>query len=143
MISTRGRAGSGGWANLAQPPQAPELTASDLESVQRLAAASARDDGYRKPLAALCNMIRRDAAGKILGAVTPRELSAKLTAGLPPASYDRIRAPAALGIFNSISAQFRMPYYWALTPAKQEQFNRSIEALPKWNEGAIQRSGPK
>src|SRR6185503_18712307 len=34
--------GSGGWAKLAQPPGAPEQTATDLESVQRLAAAGAR-----------------------------------------------------------------------------------------------------
>ena len=38
--------GSGGWAKIPQPPRAPAFTATDLESVQRLAAASARDDGY-------------------------------------------------------------------------------------------------
>ena len=130
--------GSAGWAKLPQPPQSPELTATDLESVQRLAAASARDDGYRKPLAAICNMIRRDASGKILGAVTPPEISGKLLAGLQPAEYGRIQAPA-LGIFNDISGQFRMPYYSALNSAEQEEFNRSIDALSKWNEGAIQR----
>jgi hypothetical protein len=32
-----------------------------------------------------------------------------------------------------------MPYYWALKSAKQEEFNRSIDALSKWTEGAIQR----
>ena len=31
--------GSGGWATLPQPPPAPELTAADVESVQRLSAA--------------------------------------------------------------------------------------------------------
>ena len=35
----------------------PDQPAVDLESVQRIAAALARDDGYRKPLAAVCNMI--------------------------------------------------------------------------------------
>jgi non-heme chloroperoxidase len=130
--------GSGGWAKLPQPPGAPEITATDLESVQRLAAESARDDGYRKPLAAICNMVRMDASGRILGPITPPEISSKLLAGLQPAAYDRIEAPA-LGIFNHISTQFRMPYYGALTSAKQEEFNRSIDALSKWNEGAIQR----
>ncbi len=130
--------GSGGWAKLPQPPGSPELAATDLESVQRLAAASARDDGFRKPLAAICNMIRRDASGKILGPVTPPEISGKLLAGLQPAAYGRIQAPA-LGIFNDISAQFRMPYYSALNSAEQEEFDRSIDALSKWNEGAIQR----
>ena len=130
--------GSGGWAVIPQPPGAPTPTATDLKSVQRLAAAFARDDGYRKPLAAICNMIRLDASGRILGPITPPEISSKLLAGLQPAAYGRIRAPA-LGIFNHISTPYRMPYYWALTPAKQEEFNHSIGALSKWNEGAIQR----
>ena len=132
--------GSGGWAKIPQPPPGPELTATDLESVQRLAAESARDDGYRKPLAAICNMIRTNASGRILGPITPPEISGKLLAGLQPAAYGRIQAPA-LGIFNRISTQFRMPYYWALKSANQEEFNRSIDALSKWTGGAIQRFG--
>ena len=130
--------GSGGWAKIPQPPRAPEATATDLESVQRLAAASARDDGYRKPLAAICNMVRILASGRILGPITPPEISGKLVAGIQPAAYDRIQAPA-LGIFNSISTEYRMPYYWALSRAEQEKFRRSIDALSKWNERAIQR----
>jgi len=130
--------GSGGWAKLAQPPTAPELTASDLVSVQRVAAASARDDGYRKPLAAYCNMAQRSADGTVLGAVTPPEISAKLLAGVQPAAYDRIRVPA-LGIFNRITPPYRAPYYWSLKPAEQAQWDRSIAALAKWTAGAIQR----
>src|SRR5262249_36315609 len=41
--------GSREWANLPQPPSAPEYTPGDLESVHRLAAAFARFEGYRKP----------------------------------------------------------------------------------------------
>jgi non-heme chloroperoxidase len=130
--------GSGGWATLPQPPPAPANTPGDLESVQRLAAASALEDGYRKPLAALCNMIRTDPSGRVLGAITPPEIYSKIHAGLQPAEYDRIKAPA-LGIFNKITPQFRMPYYWYLEPAQQEEFNRSIKSLSKWVEGAIQR----
>lgn len=130
--------GSGGWAKLPQPPGSPEPTATDLESVQRLAAASVRDDGYRKPLAAYCNMVRRDASGRVVGAVTPPEILAKLKAGLQPAAYDRIRAPT-LGIFNRITPPYRMPYYWSLKPAHQAEFDRNIAALAKWTDGAIQR----
>ena len=130
--------GSGGWATLPQPPPAPEYTPEDLESVQRLAAAFARFDGYRRPLAAICNMIRTDPSGKVLGAITPPEISGKIHAGLQPAEYDRIQAPA-LGILNRITPQYRMPYYWYLDPAKQEEFNRSVKSLSKWIEGAIQR----
>jgi len=32
-----------------------------------------------------------------------------------------------------------LPYYWYLDPATQEKFDRSIESLAKWIEGAIQR----
>lgn len=130
--------GSGGWAKLPQPPLAPELGPTDLESVQRFAAASARDDGYRRPLAAVCNMVRMDASGRIVGPITPPAISAKLLAGLEPAAYDRVRAPA-LGIFNKLSPQYRMSYYWALSPAKQQEFNRNIDALSTWTDGALQR----
>ncbi|HMF81425.1 MAG TPA: alpha/beta hydrolase, partial [Candidatus Acidoferrum sp.] len=98
--------GSGGWTSLPQPPPPPEETAADLESVQRFAAASVRDDGHRKPLAAICNMIRRDRSGRVIGAITPPEISSKIYEGLQPAEYDRIQAPA-LGIFNKITPQYR------------------------------------
>jgi hypothetical protein len=83
-------------------------------------------------------MIRTDPSGRVLGAITPPEISSKIHAGLQPAEYGRIQAPA-LGIFNRITPQFRMPYYWYLGPAKQAEFNRSIKSLSKWVEGAIQR----
>jgi pimeloyl-ACP methyl ester carboxylesterase len=130
--------GSGGWATLPQPPPPPADTAADLESVQRFAAASARFDGYRKPLAAICNMIRTDPSGRVIGAITPPEISSKIYEGLQPAEYDRIQA-SALGIFNRITPQYRLPYYWYLDSARQEEFNRNIESLAKWIEGAIQR----
>ena len=130
--------GSGGWATLPQPPPPRADTAADLESVQRFAAASARDDRYRKPLAAICNMIRTDPSGRVIGAITSPEISRKIYEGLQPAEYDRIKAPA-LGIFNKITTQYRLPYYWYLDSAKREEFNRDIESLAKWIEGAIQR----
>ena len=93
--------GSSGWAALPQPPLAPEQTPEELQSVQRLAAAFARSDGYRKPLAAVCNMIRTDPSGRVLGPITPPEIYSKVHAGLQPADYERIQAPA-LGIFSKI-----------------------------------------
>ena len=130
--------GSGGWTTLPQPPPPPADTVGDLESVQRFAAAQAHSDGYRKPLAAICNMIRTDATGRLIGPITPPEISKKIYEGLQPADYDRIQAPA-LGIFNKITPQYRLPYYWYLDSARQEEFNRNIESLAKWIEGAIQR----
>jgi pimeloyl-ACP methyl ester carboxylesterase len=130
--------GSDGWVTLPQPPPPPADTAADLKSVQRFAAALARSDGYRKPLAAICNMIRTDSSGRVVGAITPPEISSKIYEGLQPAEYDRIQAPA-LGMFNKITPQYRLPYYWYLDPATQEEFNRSIKSLATWVGGAIQR----
>src|SRR5262249_22406173 len=70
--------GWGGWATLPQPPPSPALAAADLNSLQRLAAANARSDGHRTPLAAISNMIRSDPSGKVVGPITPPEISKKL-----------------------------------------------------------------
>ena len=130
--------GSGGWVKLPQPPRAPELTRTDLESVQRLAAESARDDGFRRPLAATCDMIRTDPSGRVVGPTTPAAIPEQILAGLQPADYLRIRAPA-LGIFNRMSPRFRTPYYESLNPVEQDEFNRSVGALTKWVADATQR----
>lgn len=129
---------SGGWTTLPQPPPAPELTAADLESVPRLAAAWARSDGYRKPLTAICNIVRTDASGKVVDSISPPEISKKIVEGLQPAKYDRIRAPA-LGIFNAMTPRYRLPYYEDLDRTKQEDFDRSIKRLSEWTKAAIQR----
>jgi hypothetical protein len=73
-----------------------------------------------------------------VGAITPPEISSKIYEGLQPAEYDRIQAPG-LGIFNKITPQYRLPYYWYLGPAKQEEFKRNIKSLAEWVEGAIWR----
>ncbi len=132
--------GAGGWASIPQPPGGPELTAADLVSVQRVAAASARDDGFRRPLAATCNMVRTDpsARGRIVGPVTPPRIASAILAALQPADYHRIRVPT-LGIFNRISPQFRTPYYSSLDPSQQAVFASSIAALSPWTTAAIQR----
>jgi pimeloyl-ACP methyl ester carboxylesterase len=129
---------SGGWANLPQPPPAPELTPVDLQSVQYLAAALARSDGYRKPLAAICNAVQLDSSGRVVGPVTPPDIYKNILAGLKPAEYNRIQAPV-LGIFNRPSHQYRVPYYFDLDPATQEEFRRDIKALSKWTAGALRR----
>src|SRR5439155_1443113 len=100
--------------------------------------ASSTIDGCRKALASICNMSPTDPSGRIIGAITPPEISRTIYECLQPAEYDRIQAPA-LGIFNVITPQYRLPYYWYLDPARQEEFNRNIESLAKWIEGAIQR----
>lgn len=56
----------GGWSSLPQPPGPPDLTDADVVSVHRYAAADVRDNGYRKPLAAILNSIKTDASGKVV-----------------------------------------------------------------------------
>jgi len=128
----------GGWDKLPQPPPAPDLTPEDLQSVQHLAAALARSDGYRKPLPAICNLVRTGPSGKVIGPVTPPEINSKVLAGLQLAQYDQIKAPT-LGMFSKVSANTRIPYCWDLSPAKQEEFRRNITRLAKWTDGAIER----
>ncbi len=106
--------------------------------MQRFAAADARFDGYRKPLAAICNSIRTDPSGKVTGAITPPEISSKIIDGLKQAEYERIKAPS-LGIFEVITPQHRLPYYWYLDRATQEEFDLNMKTLAKWTAGAIQR----
>jgi hypothetical protein len=63
-------------------------------------------------------MIRTDPSGRVIEPITPPEISRKIYEGLQPAEYDRIQAPA-LGIFNKITPQYHLPYYWYLDPARQ------------------------
>src|SRR5438552_9102898 len=57
----------------------------------------------------------------------------------------RSLSDSAIGFYTLLtsylltSSQYRLPYYWYLDAAKQEEFNRNIESLAKWIEGAIQR----
>jgi pimeloyl-ACP methyl ester carboxylesterase len=129
--------GSGGWAALPQPPGPPDSD-EDLESVQSVADSSARLNGYRPPLAAICHLVRRTPSGRVVGPVTPPEIPKKILEGVRPARYDRIQAPA-LGIFNAMTPRYRLPYYPELSPAEQAKFDRSIARLARWNTAAIQR----
>jgi pimeloyl-ACP methyl ester carboxylesterase len=122
---------------LPQPPL-PEFTAADLVSIQRFAAANARYLGVREPLAALCNGVRRDAAGKVVDSITPPEIFKKMKEGSRQAEYDRIKAPA-LGIFVVLTRQTRLPYYWELVRAKQEEYDRCMKAILAWQADALRR----
>jgi hypothetical protein len=52
----------------------------------------------------------------------------------------RALSDSAIGFYTLLTLpQYRLTYYWYLDPAKQEEFNRNIESLAKWIEGAIQR----
>jgi pimeloyl-ACP methyl ester carboxylesterase len=122
---------------LPQPPL-PDFTASDLSSMHRFAAANARYLGVREPLAALCNGVRRDAAGKVVAAVTPEAIFKKMKDGSQQAQYDRIKAPA-LGIFVVLTPQTRLPYYWDMDRARQEEYDRAMKRIVPWQADALRR----
>lgn len=121
----------GDWEKLSQPPPSLEPTATDLESVQTLAAYLARTEGYRVPIAEVCQQVLTDPAGRILEGVTPPEVSRKIYDGLEPAEYNRIKAPT-LGIFFPMSPQYRHPYFAELDRAKQADYERTIPPLAEW-----------
>ena len=100
--------------SLSPQPPSPEFAEADLESVERFAAASA---GYnvREPDAAICNSFQVDAAGRIVGAISPPWVTEKLKAGSKQAEYDRIKAPA-LAIFAPFTAQSVRPPIGTWTP---------------------------
>jgi len=127
----------GAHASLRQPPS-PEYTATDLESVERVAAANARYQGFRSPNAALCNALLMDGAGKIVDSVTSPEVMKKMREDPQQAEYDRIRAPA-LGIYYVWTPETRLPSYWYLDPAQQEEFERAFKPLVEWQADAIER----
>src|SRR5438876_9373179 len=52
----------------------------------------------------------------------------------------RSLSDSAIGLHTLLTPpQYRLPYYWYLKPARQAEFNRNIESLAQWIEGAIQR----
>jgi hypothetical protein len=62
--------------------------------MERFAAESARYDGVRRPIANLRNLLRTDAAGRVVDLITPPEIINKMKADSQQAEYDRIKAPA-------------------------------------------------
>ena len=115
----------------------PEFTAAEMESVQRFAAASALFDGYRQPLAAIRNMIRTDASGRVIDRLRlPKSL--KIQAGLQPAEYDLIQAPA-LGIFVPMTLEHPFDFYWYLDHFQQAEYERVVKVLIDWQKNAFER----
>jgi pimeloyl-ACP methyl ester carboxylesterase len=128
------------WSTLPQPP-APEISAADLASIERYAAAEARNLGVRKPMSALCDLLRTDATGKVVDAISPPEIAKKIVQGSQQAEYQRIKAPA-LAILVPLTTKNRAvyaPYYFDLNRDQQQEFDRCFEQLQKWQADAILR----
>ena len=127
----------GEWPKLPQPPS-PDYTDADLASMPRFAAANARFQGVRQPLAAVAHTVKTDAAGKITEGTTTPEITKKMKEGSQLADYSRIQAPV-LGIFNILTPESRWAFYYYLTPAQQAEYERSLKLIAPWQAKAIQR----
>ena len=86
-------------------------------------------------------MLRTDAAGKVVDAVSPPEISKKIVQGSQQAQYDRIKAPALaiLVRFTPKNRSVYSPYYSDLNRDKQQTFDRCLEKFQVWQADAIQR----
>jgi hypothetical protein len=117
--------------------------------------ALAERHGFRDLVAALaCEAPRERIAEngigpfRFAGAVNGREergvgdVADEGISGAHSDSLPRFRSlsDSRIGIHTLLTPpQYHLPYYWYLDPARQEEFDRNIESLAKWIEGATQR----
>jgi pimeloyl-ACP methyl ester carboxylesterase len=109
-------------------PGAPYVE-SDFSSVYRLNAASARLEGVRRPISAICQTYRVDS--------TPINL--KIIKGVGPrVDYTKILAPR-LGIFAIYSRNVYQPWYPYLSGGEKTTFRANWPALVDWQADALAR----
>ena len=102
---------------------------SDFGSVYRFNAASARLEGVRRPIPAICETYRID------NSATNLKVIKGIGAGV---DYFKLRAPR-LGIFATYNRQIYQPWYWYFSAAEQLKFREHWPALVDWQSDAITR----
>jgi pimeloyl-ACP methyl ester carboxylesterase len=122
-------------------PPPPALTAAEEKfvagNVARMSALNVRYGGVRWPDEEIRQHIETAAAGRDSGAAEPaayqaiQDLSQK-------AEYERIKAPV-LAIYDVVTPASRMPYYWDLSQAQREQYDRFSAQHLVWLKDARQR----
>jgi pimeloyl-ACP methyl ester carboxylesterase len=122
-------------------PPAPEPTAAEKEfvagNVARTAALAVRYAGVRTPDEELRQHIKIDAAGRVLDTDTPAAYQA-IQNFSQPAEYERIKAPV-LAIWDVVTPESRLPYYWYLDQAQRDQYDRFMAQYLVWLKDARQR----
>ena len=109
-------------------PGAPYIE-SDFGSVYRLNAASARLEGIRRPIPAICQTFRVD--------LTPINL--KVIKGIGPrVDYAKIRAPR-LAIFATYARNVYPPWYPYLNNGEKATFRANWPPIVEWQADAIAR----
>jgi non-heme chloroperoxidase len=122
-------------------PPAPEPTAAEKEfaasSMPRMAALSVRYAGVRIPEEELRQHNKIDAAGRVVDTPTPAAYQVIQDLS-QPAEYERIKAPV-LAIWDVVTPESRLPYYWYLDQAQREQYDRFMANYLVWLKDARQR----
>ena len=114
----------------------PEFSEQDVRSLRDMAAANARFYGGRQPEFSWATTYELNAAGKIIGPVSPPEISEKVHAGSEPAEFEKIQAPA-LALFSPLEP--KPPYRFYLSEAEKEEFDRLFPALIEWQNDSRRR----
>lgn len=109
-------------------PPAPYVE-SDFASVYRFNAASARLEGVRRPIPAICETYRVDSS----------TINLKVIKGIGQrVDYAKIHAPR-LGIFATYDRRVYQPWYWYLSAAEQAKFRANWAPIVGWQGDAIAR----
>jgi len=117
-----------------QPPSAPPMQASDSASIEAVRDWYARTQGFRPTEAALRATRRFDAAGRMVGAITPG--SARWRIESPPPRWESVICPS-LGIFAvPAPPESWLPYWDALNSLQREGANAYYRAFAPWTEAA-------
>jgi CubicO group peptidase (beta-lactamase class C family)/pimeloyl-ACP methyl ester carboxylesterase len=117
------------------PPPAP--AAADLENLARVSAMAARYQGVRTPEEELRQHIKTDAAGHIQDTDTPAAYQAIQDLS-QAAEYERIKA-GVLAIWDVVTPESRLPYYWYLDQAQRDQYDRFLASYLVWLKDERQR----
>lgn len=123
-------------------PPPPALSAAEEEfvtgNVAGMAALNVRSGGVRWPDEEILQHVKTEATRRGVtrnGESTPYQATQDLC---QPADYARIRAPV-LAIYDVITRESRMPYYWDLDQAQKEEYDRFAANYQAWLKDARQR----
>jgi pimeloyl-ACP methyl ester carboxylesterase len=118
-------------------PPVPELTAAEKENWARASAASVRSVGVRLPDEEYRQLLKTDAAGRVLDTPEPAAYQA-IQDHSQQADYERIKAPV-LAIWDAVTPASRLAYYWYLDQTQRDQYDRFMVQRLVWLKDAQQR----
>jgi pimeloyl-ACP methyl ester carboxylesterase len=121
------------------PPPEPKGVEQEFaaSSLARMAALAVRYAGVRIPEEELRQHNRVDAAGRVHDIEAPVAYE-KIQSLSQPGEFERIKAPV-LAIWDAVTPESRLPYYWHLDQAQREQYDRFMAAYLVWLKDARQR----